>query len=139
MGSLGVALTKWVLAAEGAVVSWLAADYQRRRMRSAVMRAYQRFAAEHPEWAESLFDAWFIERHVLPLLCDGEASSRRFIERWEDEIATMWAEQLPGSEPFKRARRAAVRAVAARFLALVTCELDRPSVASEQVDAAACL
>ena len=64
---------------------------------------------------------------------------RALRERWADEIATMWAEQLPGSEPSKRAHRASVRSVAARFLALVLCELERPSMASEQVDATACL
>jgi hypothetical protein len=48
--------------------TWLHRQLQRAALRMALAQAFARFAAEHPIWAESLFDEHFLNHHAAPLV-----------------------------------------------------------------------
>jgi hypothetical protein len=54
----------WALRQE----TWLHRRLQRAALRAAQTQALARFAAEHPRWAESLFDAHFLSHAAAPLV-----------------------------------------------------------------------
>lgn len=60
---------------------------RRRRLQKAVTRANTAFAAQHPRWAESLFDEHFIKTHVMPqLVATGIMDATTLAAAWADQL-----------------------------------------------------
>jgi len=106
---------------EKTIVKWLAQDYQRRRLRQAINRAYAAFAGQYPLWAESLFDKRFLRHKAAPLLngyLTGESGPDAAT------LAKAWTEQMRYLDENLRQRHiAALTLVAADFLRLLEAEL----------------
>ena len=58
----------------------------RRARRHAVQRAYAQFARRYPRWAQSLFDAYFVNHIAQELLTTGLLRPRALAEAWTQQI-----------------------------------------------------
>jgi hypothetical protein len=81
--------TSGVLPRPAVLQRWM----QQRRFRQAQARAYARFAAAYPVWAESLFDAHFLSHAAAPALAQYAATAQRPTTH---DIALLWATQFIG-------------------------------------------
>ena len=78
----------WALRQE----TWLHRRLQRAALRAAQAQAFARFAAEHPRWAESLFDEHFLCHAAAPLMARALDPANRptvfeFAEAWFTQCA----------------------------------------------------
>ena len=114
MNTLPRQIVTWALRQE----TWLHRRMQRAVLRAACAQAYARFAAEHPRWAESLFDAHFLAHAAAPLVARAIEPSNR---PTPSEFAAAWFSQCaaPGASA-QDANLAEVTLAASEFL----CYLD---------------
>jgi hypothetical protein len=103
----------WLIDQEARLHRGLQLMAARRELRA----AYQRFAAEHRELCESLFDLHFLETRVAPLLAEARSQGRRLPPTI---VSAAWfaSVRAPGGRAERHALRE-VTAAAARLLALV--------------------
>ena len=88
MNTLPRQIYTWALRHE----TWLHRRMLQAVLRSACAQAYERFAAEHPLWAESLFDAHFLTHTAAPLVARAIEPFNRpapseFAEAWFSQCA----------------------------------------------------
>jgi hypothetical protein len=105
---------------ERATMQWLVHRYQRRTLRRAVRQAYVTFARTYPNWVASLFDAHFINMHLLPLLHSAAESGDKVTAR---QIAELWARQVSLLPSLRQKHTARVVPIATHFLWMVANEL----------------
>lgn len=105
---------------------------QRLALRKTVARAFERFACEHPCWANSLFDEHFLTHRAAPLLDRYVYSANRLSPA---ELAAAWSEQCPSPNAVARDLSEVV-AAAADFLHHLEAELAASPVAREARDVA---
>lgn len=101
--------------------TWLQQRLQRAALRKAQTQAYQRFAKQHPQWANSLFDAYFLSHGAAPLIARAIDPTNRPAPY---EFAVAWFEQCKA--PDATARQADITdvvAAAADFLRCLEAEL----------------
>jgi len=111
----------FVLKLEHNLVQWLARDYHRRSLHTAVTVAYASFGRAYPEWVASLFDDYFVYHHLLPMLiAAGEAG----VPLTTEQVAEQYADQVSGLPTTRDRFRAAVMPAADYFLHLVAAALD---------------
>jgi len=109
-----------VLKLEQTLVQWLARDYHRRSLSSAVTVAYASFERHYPEWVASLFDHYFVFQHLLPMLISaGEAG----VPVTTEQVAERYAAQVSGDPTSRDRFRAEVMPAADSFLHLVAAAL----------------
>jgi hypothetical protein len=103
----------WIIAQETRLHRGLQLFLMRRTLRA----VYPRFAAEHRELCESLFDLHFLETRVAPLLAEARAQGRRLPPSM---VSAAWfaSVRAPGGRAERHALRE-VTAAAAELLALV--------------------
>jgi hypothetical protein len=110
-------LFTWALRQE----TWLQRKLQELALRKARARAYQRFAQQNPEWADSLFDEYFLANRAAPLLARYAQPANRTTPM---ELALAWFEECRGSQAAARKYNLTeVVAVAAEFLRDLDLEL----------------
>jgi hypothetical protein len=110
-----------LLKLEHSLVQWLAHDYHRRSLHSAVSVAYARFGRDYPQWVASLFDDHFVYHHLLPMLISaGEAG----VPVTTEQVAARYAEQVSGHPASRDRLRAEVMPAADYFLHLVAAALE---------------
>lgn len=92
VNSLPRQIFTWALRHE----TWLHRRMQRAALRSACAQAYDCFAAEHPLWAESLFDEHFLTHAAAPLVA---RAIEPFNRPTASEFAAAWYSQCaaPGA------------------------------------------
>lgn len=107
----------WILRRE----AWLRRQIQGRVLCAAQQRALHRFTEQYPQWADSLFDAFFLSHGAAPLLA-GYLTDHR---PTASALAAAWAAQCPSPpsslQPLDLAE--AMR-VAAAFLHILEAELE---------------
>jgi hypothetical protein len=83
--------------------------------RRAVRRAYKRFARQHPRWANSLFDEYFLSNDALPILMTAQRT-----QTWPValDLALAWLAQ------FRQGRCGHTPAQVAAALPVATAFLD---------------
>jgi hypothetical protein len=85
-------------------------------LEAAVVAAYYDFARRNPAWEASLFDAYFVRRHVLPLL---DRALREDASIAPSDVAAAWAAHLSGDPQRRGVLAAAALPAATEFLRLV--------------------
>ncbi len=109
----------WILKQETKIHQWL----ERLTLQTAIAHAYKPFSEQHPRWAASLFDEYFLNGSAAPLL-------RRYLHSTEplapSELANAWFNQLGPmcSSIFKRGT-AEANQIAADFLSRFEAELKK--------------
>ncbi|HEU5099908.1 MAG TPA: hypothetical protein VFU22_12845 [Roseiflexaceae bacterium] len=108
--TLPLQIFSWALRHE----TWLHRKMQRAVIRWACKHAYACFAAEHPLWAESLFDAHFLAHAAAPLVARAIEPSNRPTPA---EFAAAWFAQCsaPGASA-RDANLVEVAMAAAEFM-----------------------
>jgi len=102
-------------------MQWLARDYHRRSLRTAVTIAYASFGRHYPEWVASLFDDHFVYHHLLPILITaGEAGVPVITE----QVAEQYADQVSDDPTSCDRFRAEVMPAADYFLHLVAAAME---------------
>lgn len=85
----------------------------------AVRTAYQRFQVEQPQWANSLFDDWFLRREAAVLFANDTLPSPQ-------QLAIAWRNQFGvGSVAQKRADICHMVPVTRTFLAMIQWEIEK--------------
>lgn len=120
MDTLTMTLTKIVTQAERAAMQWLVQSYERRVLRRAVRQAYLRFARSYPNWVASLFDAHFVDVHLLPLLQRAAQTGDKVTPM---QVAEAWARQVSILPSLRQRHIVRVLPAATCFLSMVADEL----------------
>lgn len=111
-------ISAWMLRQE----TWLRQRLQQRILRHAQQRALQRFALQHPHWAESLFDDFFLT-HGAALLIAGYLTPHQ--RPTAAELASAWAADTARPRSSTRPLDLSdVTPVAAAFLHMLDAELE---------------
>ena len=103
---------------------------------AAINAAFQRFAPQHAEWVDSLFDKDFLQRHGTPVIAaylDGALSRNQtaasLAQRWDRHLG-------PASIAVRKRRIADITPIAADFLRLLPGATAEPCAESFSVHAA---
>jgi type VI protein secretion system component VasF len=105
---------------ERATMQWLVQSYQRRTLRRAVRQAYVTFAYRYPEWVAVLFDAHFINAHLMPLLLRAAEAGEKITPA---QVAELWARQVSMLPTLRQQHTARMIPAATHFLCMVADEL----------------
>jgi hypothetical protein len=92
----------------------------RRALERPIARAYQRLALEHPRWAHSLFDHFFLLHHAAPLLAR-LLDARARVE--PVELALAWLAQSPSTTKLRAGDLSELTRAATDFLSYLEEEL----------------
>jgi hypothetical protein len=110
---------------ERAMMQWLVQSYQRRTLRRAVRQAYLTFARTYPNWVAALFDAHFVDTHLLPLL---QRAAEAGVKVTPLQVAEVWARQVSMLPSLRQKHTARMIPAATHFLCMVADELAETQV-----------
>lgn len=114
---------------ERATMQWLVQNYQRRALRRAVRQAYITFAYRYPEWVAELFDAHFINTHLMPMLLRAADAGEKVSPL---QVAELWARQVSMLPSLRQQHIARMIPAATHFLCMVADELAIAQVGPEK-------
>jgi hypothetical protein len=110
---------------ERATMQWLVQSYQRRTLRWALRQAHVAFARRYPEWVAALFDEYFINAHVLPMMVRAAETNAKVTPV---QVADAWARQVSFLPTSRQKHTARVIPIATHFLCMVADELSTTQV-----------
>jgi hypothetical protein len=105
---------------ERATMQWLVQSYQRRTLRRAVRQAYVTFAHHYPDWVAALFDAHFVNTHLMPLLLKAAGAGEKVTPA---QVAELWARQVSMLPSLRQQHMTRMIPAATHFLCMVADEL----------------
>lgn len=105
---------------ERAMTQWLVKHYQQRALQRAVHQAYANFARIYPEAVATLFDAHFVNTHLLPMLIKAAGEGNKITTA---QIAELWARQVSMLPSLRQKHITAMTPAASHLLCMIADEL----------------